>query len=466
MKQFDYDVAIIGGGSGGYAAARTVAADGKRTVVIEGGEEIGGLCILRGCMPTKALLYATEVKHLAERAGTWGIHAKDVTFNFGQMMARKAAIIKEFADYRKHQLTSGKFKFIRAQARFADEHTLALSNGKSLTAKNIVINTGSVVSKSPFPFLDEVGYLTSDDSLSLKRLPKSVIVLGGGLVAAEAAQFFARLDVKVTIIQRSPHLLPSFDKDISTEIEKVFRREGITVYTDTKITGAVKKNGLKQITFEQGGKEVRVKAEKILFALGRSPNTASLGLDNIGVATEKGRITTNHEMRTSVPHIYAAGDCTGPHEIVHLAVIQGEIAGHNILHPHKPRRIDYRLLLSVVFTEPQVATVGLTEKQAAAHKISYRASSYPFADHGKSIIMEAKDGFVKLLANPKTGEILGGCCVGPLGGELIHEIAVAMCKRMTVQELSCIPHYHPTLAEIWTYPAEELAGRTLTNPGM
>jgi pyruvate/2-oxoglutarate dehydrogenase complex dihydrolipoamide dehydrogenase (E3) component len=466
MKQFDYDVAVIGGGSGGYAAARTVAAAGKRTVVIEGGREIGGLCILRGCMPTKTLLYATEVKHLAERAGTWGIHAKNVTFDFAEIMARKRAIVKEFADYRKHQLTKGAFKFIRAQARFTDQHTLALSNGRSLTAKNIVVNTGSVVSKSPFPFLDEVGYLTSDDSLSLKRLPKSLIVLGGGLVAAEAAQFFARLDVKVTIIQRSPHLLPSFDADTATEIEKVFCREGITVFTDTKLTGAMKKNGLKQITFLQGGKEIRVKAEEILFALGRSPNTDSLGLENVGVATEKGRITTNHEMRTSVPHIYAAGDCTGPHEIVHLAVIQGEIVGHNIIHPRSPRRIDYRLLLSVVFTEPQVAIVGLTEKQALAQKIPYCAASYPFADHGKSIIMEAKDGFVKLLANSHTGEIIGGCCVGPLGGELIHEIAVAMCKRMTVQEFACIPHYHPTLAEIWTYPAEELAGRALTNPGM
>jgi len=466
MKKFDYDVAIIGGGSGGYAAARTVAGAGKRTVVLEGGAEIGGLCILRGCMPTKALLYAAEVKHLAERAGTWGIHAKNVSFNFAEVMARKRAIIKEFADYRAQQLTSGPFKFIRAQARFTDEHTLALSNGKSLTAKNFIINTGSVVAKSPFPFLDEIGYLNSDDSLSLKRLPKSVIVLGGGLVAAEASQFLNRLDVKVTIIQRSPHLVPSSDEDASLEIEKVFRQEGITVYTDTKLTGAAKKNGLKQITFRHAGKEVSVKAEEVLFALGRSPNTESLGLDKIGVATEGHRIISNHEMRTSVPHIYAAGDCTGPHEIVHLAVIQGEIAGHNIIHPRKPRRMDYRLLISVVFTDPQIATVGLTEKQARARKIRYHTASYPFADHGKSIIMEAKAGFVKLLSCPHTGEILGGCCVGPLGGELIHEIAAAMYKRMTVQELAAMPHYHPTLAEIWTYPAEELAGRPLTNPGM
>jgi pyruvate/2-oxoglutarate dehydrogenase complex dihydrolipoamide dehydrogenase (E3) component len=162
-------------------------------------------------------------------------------------------------------------------------------------------------------------------------------------------------------------------------------------------------------------------------------------------------------MQTSAPHIYAAGDCTGPHEIVHLAVQQGEIAAHNIVSPASPRQMDYRLLISVVFTEPQVAFVGLTEKEARSHRISYLAASYPFNDHGKSLIMEAKDGFVKLLADPRSGEILGGACVGPAGGELIHEIVAAMAKRMTVRELAVMPHYHPTLAEIWTYPAEELA---------
>ena len=196
-----------------------------------------------------------------------------------------------------------------------------------------------------------------------------------------------------------------------------------------------------------------------MFALGRVPHTAGLGLEHAGVVLDKGRIVTNERMQTSAPHIYAAGDCTGPHEIVHIAIQQGEIAAHNLAHPDRPRVMDYRLLLNVVFTEPQIATVGLTEKEARARGVAYHAASYPFNDHGKSLIMEAKDGFVKLLADPATGEILGGACVGPLGGELIHEIAVAMAKRMTVEELVAVPHDHPTLAEIWTYPAEELAER-------
>jgi pyruvate/2-oxoglutarate dehydrogenase complex dihydrolipoamide dehydrogenase (E3) component len=479
MQSFDFDAAVIGGGSGGYAAARTAANAGLKTVVIEGGEEVGGLCILRGCMPTKALLYAAEVKHLAERAETWGVHAGKVSFDFAKVMARKNAQIKDFADFRVQQLNAGKFKFIRANAKFLDAHTVELTgrarhsvraadedagNGAQgtdapyhLTAKNFVIATGSKVAPSPLPALDKVGFITSDDAIALKKLPKSFIILGGGAVACEFAQFFARFGVKVTLIQRSEHILKEFDTDAAAEIEKVFRREKIQVFTGTKLLGAKRNGKLKTVSFKQNGKVISVSTEEILFALGRVANTASLNLENAGVKTEGDYVITNDKMQTSAPHIFAAGDCTGPHEIVHIAVTQGEIAAHNIAQPKSPRKMDYRLLISIVFTDPQAALLGLTEKEAAARGIKFLSASHPFNDHGKSLIMEAKDGFVKLLANPKSGEILGGACVGPLGGELIHEIVAAMAKRMTVHELAAMPHYHPTLAEIWTYPAEELA---------
>ena len=488
MKRFDFDVAVIGGGSGGYAAARTAAGAGLKTVVIEGGEAVGGLCILRGCMPTKALLYAAEVKHLAEHAATWGVRAGKVTFDFAKVMARKNAQIKDFADFRAQQLNAGKFKFIRANARFVDAHTVETGRADlpvspdapqrvptKITAKHFVIATGSRVSPVPLPQLDDVGFITSDDAVALKQLPKSLIILGGGAIACEFAQIFARFGVKVSLIQRSERILKEFDADAGMEVEKVFRREGIQVFTGTKLVdaqlvarasrpsesrGQDARATRKTVSFEQNGKRVAVAAEEILFALGRGPNTAALNLENAGVKTEHGRVLTNAKMQTSAPHIFAAGDCTGPHEIVHIAIQQGETAVHNIVKPKSPRKMDYRLLISVVFTEPQVAFVGLTEKAAAARGIKFIAASYPFSDHGKSLLMEAKDGFVKLLADPKSSEILGGACVGPSGGELIHEIVTAMAKRMTVHELAATPHYHPTLAEIWTYPAEELAAQT------
>ncbi len=457
MQKYDFDVVVIGGGSGGYAAARTAAAAGLKTAVIEGGSEVGGLCILRGCMPTKALLYASEVKHLAERADTWGVRPGKVTFDFARVMARKNAQIKDFADFRAQQLAGGKFKFIRARAAFLDAHTVGLGGGKKLTAKSFVLATGSRVAPAPLPQLNEVGFITSDDAVALKRLPKSLIILGGGAIACEFAQFFARFGVKVTLVQRSQNILKEFDVDAGMEMEKVFRREAIQVFTGTTLLDANRKGKSKVVSFEHKGKRVSVSADEILFALGRVPATVALGLEHAGVKTEDGRIVTNARMQTSAPHIYAAGDCTGPHEIVHIAIQQGETAVHNLAHPEAPHRMDYRLLISVVFTDPQVAFVGLTEKAAAARKIPFITASYPFNDHGKSLLMEAKDGFVKLLANPGKGEILGGACVGPAGGELIHEIVAAMAKRMTVRELAAMPHYHPTLAEIWTYPAEELA---------
>ena len=456
-RTFDFDVAVLGGGSGGYAAARTTAGAGLRTVVIEGGREIGGLCILRGCMPTKALLYAAEVRHLAQYGGVWGLRPDDAPFDWSAVMARKDALIRDFAEHRIQQLTGGKFEFIRATGQFLDAHTLAMSNGRTVRARNIVISTGSVVSKPPLPQLAAVGYLTSDDALALKQLPKSLIVLGGGAVGVEFAQLFTRFDVQVTLIQRGAQLLKDFDADAAQVVDAVFRREGIRLYTGTRLIDAYRDGVQKVVTFLYRGQKAEARAEEILFALGRAPNTAALGLEKAGVQLERGCIAANEHMQTSAAHIFTAGDCTGPYEIVHLAVMQGEIAGHNIARPNRPRTMDYRLLTNIVFTDPQIATVGLTETAAKARGIQFVTARYPFNDHGKSLIMEAKDGFVKLLAGPTTGEILGGCCVGPAGGELIHEIIVAMAKRMTVRELALTPHYHPTLAEIWTYPAEELA---------
>lgn len=456
---FEYDVAVVGGGSAGYAAARTVVQAGSKAVVIEGGAEVGGLCILRGCMPTKALLYSAEVFHLVRHGSVFGIDAKSPTVDFKAVMARKDKLIAGFAAYRREQLEAGKFDFVRAEARFLDAHTLDLSNGRKLTARSFVISTGSVVGPSPIASLDEVGYLTSDTALRLDNPPHSLIVLGGGAVAVEFAQFFARMGTQVTIIQRSEHLLREEDSDASSEIAKVFRREGITLFAGTALLDARMENGAKTVVFTHQGQTVKVAAEEILFSLGRVPNTCGLGLEEIGVKLDAGRIVVDGGMQSSVPHIFAAGDCTGLHEIVHIAVQQGETAAHNIAFPARRKTMDDRLLTSVVFTDPQIARVGLTEKEARRRGISFLSASYPFNDHGKSMIMEALDGFVKLLADPKSGEILGGACVGPAAGELIHEIIAGMSKRMTVHELAAMPHYHPTLAEIWTYPAEEIAGR-------
>ena len=232
----------------------------------------------------------------------------------------------------------------------------------------------------------------------------------------------------------------------------------MTVYAGTEITGVAATEGGKAITFLHGKQAVTVEAAEIFNGLGRMPATSGIGLEAAGVKVNAaGQIQVDAYQRTSQPHMIAAGDCCGPHEIVHIAIQQAEIGARNLIHPDRMQNVDYRLLVSVVFTEPQVATVGASERSLQASGVPYRVATYPFNDHGKSLILGCTHGFVKLITAAATGEILGGAVVGPQGGELIHEIVVAMSQRMTAAQLAAVPHYHPTLAEIWTYPAEELA---------
>lgn len=307
----DFDAVVIGGGSAGFAAARTAAAAGTKVALVDGAAELGGLCILRGCMPSKTLLQTAEVRHLAQRAGVWGIQIPRVDFDWPAILRRKNELVSGWAGHRRDQLKRGDFTLIRATARFADAYRLALSNGKTIAARQFVIATGSVVSAPPLPDLYTVGYITSDDALNLPKLPRSLIVLGGGPVALELGQFFARLDVAVSVVQRSEHVLRDFDTDAATALEIVLRREGLRVFTGTRLVGARKNAAGKSVSFEHGDRLETVTAEEILLALGRSPNTAGLDLNRAGVKTEHGRIVTNLEQQSSMPHIYAAGDCCG-----------------------------------------------------------------------------------------------------------------------------------------------------------
>ncbi len=457
-KPETYDAIVIGGGSAGYAAARTFHSVGWKTAVIEGSPTIGGLCILRGCMPTKAILHGAELRQGIREARRWGIEAREVTVDFARLMARKDELIADFAGYRQQQLQDGRFAFFHQSAVFVDPHTIRLTGGGFLSARYFIIATGSKIARSPRADLEAVGYLTSDTALGLASLPESLIVLGGGPVALEFAQFFHRLGTAVTVIQRSAHVLRDSDTDVAEELQAALREEGMTLYAGTEITGVSATAGGKAITFRHGANLVTVEAAEIFNGLGRTPATSGLGLEAAGVeVTGSGQIRVDAHQRTTQPHIIAAGDCCGPHEIVHIAIQQAEVGAKNLIYPDRLQGMDYRLLVSVVFTEPQVATVGASEQSLQASGVAYRVATYPFNDHGKSLILGCTRGFVKLITAAASGEILGGAVVGPQGGELIHEIVVAMSQRMTAAQLAAVPHYHPTLAEIWTYPAEELA---------
>jgi pyruvate/2-oxoglutarate dehydrogenase complex dihydrolipoamide dehydrogenase (E3) component len=464
----DYDFAVIGGGSAGYAAARTAASQGLKTVVVEGGSEVGGLCILRGCMPSKTLIESANRMLTLRRAEEFGLRAGAIEVHPAEIIARKRRLIGEFADYRREQLKTGAFDFIRGRARFLDPHTIEISwpgeAPRELRARSFLVSTGSVVRVPSIPGIEESGALTSDDALELESLPPTLAVLGAGPVALEMAHYFAALGVEVTVIQRGPQLLTGVDADVASALEEALRKRGITIFTGTRILSIEGGESGKRITFEQAGTRRTVECAQLLNALGRQPAIADLGLDAAGVDYPKGTIRTDARQQTNQAHVFAAGDCCGPHEIVHIAIQQGEIAARNAARvlagepEEKLESTDYRLKLFVVFTEPQVATVGLTEAEARAQSLDVRAAAYPFNDHGKSLVMGETEGFVKLIANSASGELLGGAVVGPHASDLIHEVVVAMHFRATAAQFASIPHYHPTLSEIWGYPAEELAG--------
>jgi pyruvate/2-oxoglutarate dehydrogenase complex dihydrolipoamide dehydrogenase (E3) component len=450
-----HDVVIIGGGSAGYAAARTAHADHADVAIVDPGP-LGGLCILRGCMPTKTMLRSAEVASLVRRGPEFGLRTGAPEVDMQAVLARKNRLIRGFADYRIQQLRDGRFTLYDGVARFVTPGQV-LAGQQLLEADSFIIATGSVVSCAAVTGLDDVGYLTSDDALELEQLPESLIVLGGGPVALELAQFYQRLGSRVTLIQRSHHVLSKGDEDLARPLEARLREEGMAVYTGTQLHRFSLEDELKVAHFTHLETEVQVAAHQVLQTMGRRANIDALELGSAGVEATRGGITVNAEMRTTQPHIYAVGDVNGLHEIVHIAIQQGEIAAYNATHADRPsHRMDDRLKVQVTFTDPQVASVGLCEKECQDRDVPYLAASYPFDDHGKSLCLGETHGHVKLLCRPRTGEILGGHIVGPDAGELVHELIAVMHFHGTVSDLAAIPHYHPTLAEILTYPAEEL----------
>jgi pyruvate/2-oxoglutarate dehydrogenase complex dihydrolipoamide dehydrogenase (E3) component len=461
----EFDVAVIGGGSAGYAAARTAAGLGANTVVIEGGEKMAGLCILRGCMPSKTLLESAHRWHEINRAREFCLVAKPVKVDMKCIQERKRHLIGGFAAYRRKQLKGGKFVLVRGMASFLDPNTVLVTKGRKqelVTASAFIIATGSVIPRVPIPGLWETGCWTSDEALETKEIPKRLAVLGGGVVAVELGQFFARVGSKTTILQRSSRLVRGYDEDVTDELERAFTAEKIDVRTGVKILKVSQKGKGKRIIYERGRKREDLVVDEILYAMGRVPALEGLALDHAGLELKDGHLRVNDALASSAPHIFAAGDAVGPHEVVHIAIQQGETAARNAVNFVRgshlmPEKIDYRLKTLVTFTDPEIALVGLSEAEAKEQGIDYLTASYPFNDHGKAIIGGHEYGFVKLIAEKTRGKILGAEIIGPHASDLIHELIAVMRYRGTAEELAKMPHYHPTLAEIVTYPAEEIA---------
>ncbi|MHB8432415.1 MAG: dihydrolipoyl dehydrogenase family protein [Candidatus Tyrphobacter sp.] len=471
MTQHSYDLVVVGAGSGGYAAARTARELGASVALVDKGP-LGGLCILRGCMPSKALLASSDALYDAREARAIGIDAGNATQDVPFIAARKRGLVRSFAEYRidgiaTFPLYEGSASFVSAHELRVCHHDAASSRHPEhvegrhtiLQAKSFIIATGSVVAPPVVPGLAEAGYLDSDAVLELERIPKSVIVLGGGYTACELGQFLSRMGARTTMVVRSA-LLSHSDEDVSDTLEAAYREDGIEIVKGARLDRVERRGTEKIVHITVDGVERTVAAEEIFYALGRVPNVDGLKLEAAGVKYGPLRgVEIDATLRSNVRNVFAIGDVTAEFLLVHIAIYQGEVAARNAI-LDGDEAADYRVFSAhTIFCDPQVARVGKSEKALKAAKIPYVVGRYDFAEHGKAMCLGKTKGFVKIVADGRSGEILGATVVGTQGSELIHEMIVAMQYRATVQEFMRIPHLHPTLAEIWTYPAEMCAAR-------
>ncbi len=450
-----HQIVVIGAGSAGYAAARTARALGADVALIDHGP-LGGLCILRGCMPSKALIASSDAAAEVAHASELGIRASQPAIDFPYIAKRKGELIRGFADYRVEALET--FELYHGRARFVSPTELHVGDDFRLEAEKFIIATGSVVAPAAVSGLHDAGFLDSDAVLDLQQLPKSVIVLGGGYIGCELGQFLARMGVRTTIVLRSNHLLSNADSDIGEALTEYFREGGINVLTNTEISSAEKRGNKKAVRIRHGGVDGEIEADEIFYALGRVPNIESLGLENTNCLCHNiSGIEVDDTLRTRNPNIFAIGDVNGKFPLVHVAIYEGEVAARNAV-SNGNEAVDYRVQKShTIFTDPQIGVAGSSGRELQKHGIAYVKAAYLFAEHGKALTLGKTRGFVKVLASTEDGRILGAAVVGSHGSDLIHQMIVAMSYGATVFDFIKVPHLHPTMSEIWTYPAEECA---------
>ncbi len=443
----DYDVIVIGGGSAGTSAAEAASAAGARTMMINDGE-LGGLCILRGCMPTKAMLASAHAIHAAEHLDPFGACLEGkVVPDFARIMARKDAKVARFKKAKLDSIEAADYEVLDARARFSSHGGVEAGN-RTLVARAYVIATGSAPRSLSTPGIDEVPVLTSDDVMRLKSAPATLLVQGAGPVALELAQFFARVGTRVLLLCRSP-LLWRYDTDVGRELGLVLQNEPRLELLAPAMIRELRKDGsglVARIGFEQGEREFA--ADALLVATGRRPALSGLGLEHVGLETTDGLLEHDIHMCTTNPHVFVAGDATGSFQILHLANEEGIVAGHNAAGSDPRRTIDRRLKMSVIFTDPPFAQVGLSEPEARQQGLDIAVGLARFPQTGRAITMDTLHGLWKLIADRRSGEILGSTILGPRADDLIHLVAVMMRYRGKVQDVDSLPWYHPTLSEV------------------
>ena len=452
---------IIGGGVGGYPAAIRAARMGAEVTIIEN-DALGGTCLNWGCIPTKALLHSASIVATIKHSEAFGIRNKGYEIDFSAVMKRKNAVVSQLCNGVKSLLTAKKVKIVKGTAEFVDSKTVQIvETGEKIVADKILIASGSKAGKIPIEGLDSPDVMDSNQVLTMVSLPKSVIIIGGGVIGVEFAQFLKGMGVEVTILELMPNLIPGLDREIAVALEKTVVASGVKVITRAAVKGIGGKAGQKKVRYAIEDKEAECTAEKIIMAVGRKPDFSSLKVDKVGIACERGAIVVNERMETNVPGIYAAGDVIGGVMLAHVASAEGECAVKNAL--GHGETMSYRAIPSCIYTTPEVASVGLTEEQA---KKTYdiHIGRFPLRGNGKALILNETEGMVKIIADKKYGEVLGVHILGPHATDMISEAVLGMTMEMTVEELAHAIHPHPTVSESIMEAALTIAGGAIHMP--
>lgn len=454
----EYDLVVLGGGPGGYVAAIRAAQLGMRVGIVEK-EHLGGTCLHNGCIPSKALLRSAEVFRQTKSASEYGIDSKETTLNFLNVQKRKNSIVDTLHKGVQGLMKKNKIDVYEGFGRIlgpsifspmAGTISIEYENGDENTMivpKNVLIATGSRPKTLPDLPIDGTYVMTSDDALHMKTLPSSIIIVGGGVIGIEWASMLADFEVEVTVIEYMDRILPTEDKDVSTEVEKQLKKKGITFITDAKVLPeTLTVNDNVTINVEVDEEQQTHNAEKLLVSVGREANITNIGLENSDAVIAEGYIQTNEYYQTKESHIYAIGDVIGGMQLAHVASHEGIIAVEHMA-GEQPFPLDYNHVPSCVYSDPEVASVGMTEKQAIDKGFDVKIGTFPFQANGKALVYGDTTGFVKIIANKENNDLLGVHMVGPLVTEMISEAGLAKILDATPWEISESVHPHPTLSE-------------------
>jgi dihydrolipoamide dehydrogenase len=451
-----FDVVVIGGGPGGYVAALRAAQLGAKTAVIER-DRVGGTCLVRGCIPTKALLQSAELYTLAKAGGQFGIVSPQVGLDWSAALARKAGVVDKLVKGVEGLLKAGGVSLISGTARLAGKGTVDVS-GERIQAKDIVIATGSAVARIPLKGAELT--IDSDQILELKEIPGRLAVIGGGVVGMEFAAMFAALGCKVTVLEMLPQVLPMVDADLVAVYAKHLAGLGGEIHTNAKVEGVGKRNGGLQVRFSSGGEGGAVDADQVLLAVGRVPYTLGLEAEKTGVKLERGRVVVDEHLHTTADGVWAIGDVIGGIMLAHVASYEGVCAVENIT-GHSDRIPDYHAAPNCIYTDPEIAHVGLGEKEAKEQGLDVKVGRFPFAASARALTLGQSEGFVKVVADASSGRLLGAHIIGPRATDLIAEATLAVQNGLTLEQIDLTIHAHPTLPESLMEAALAAQGRAI-----